>query len=63
MNKPEETFEMSYHLHRPWADILFETILPPMVLEKMITISDKVLADSKRINWGKILQDKLKKNR
>ena len=27
MNKPEETFQMSYHLHRPWADILFQTIL------------------------------------
>ena len=26
MNKPKESFEMSYHLHRPWADILFETI-------------------------------------
>ena len=43
---------MSYHLHRPWADILFETKLPPMVLEKMIEVSDKVLADSKRISWG-----------
>ena len=52
MNKPEETFQMSYHLHRPWADILFQTILPPMVLEKMIVISDKVLVDSKRISWS-----------
>ena len=60
MNKPEETFEMSYHLHRPWADILFQTILPPMVLEKMIAISDKVLADSKRINWGNNLAGQIK---
>ena len=53
-----QSFKMSYHLHRPWADILFETKLPPMVLEKMIEVSDKVLADSKRISWGKIWQDK-----
>ena len=60
MNKPKESFEMSYHLHRPWADILFETILPPMVLEKMIKISDEVLADSRRISWGKNLAGQVK---
>ena len=31
-----QSFKMNYHLHRPWADILFETTLPPPVLEKMI---------------------------
>ena len=55
-----ETFQMSYHLHRPWADILFETKLPPMVLEKMIEVSDKVLADSKRISWGNNLAGQIK---
>jgi len=48
MNR-KQTFQMSYTLHRPWSDILFETALPPMILEKMIEISDKVLADSKSI--------------
>jgi hypothetical protein len=57
--KPE-TFQMSYHLHRPWANILFETKLPPMILEKMIELSDKVLADSKRINWGNNLAGQIK---
>jgi len=47
-----QSFKMSYTLHRPWSDILFETTLPPMVLEKIIEISDEVLADSKRISWG-----------
>jgi len=56
----EETYELKYHLHRPWADILFETTLPPTVLEKMIEISDKVLADSKRISWGKNLAGQIK---
>ena len=55
-----QSFKMSYHLHRPWADILFETKLPPMILEKMIAISDKVLADSKRISWGKNLAGQVK---
>ena len=55
-----ETFQMSYYLHRPWADILFETKLPPMVLEKMIEVSDKVLADSKRISWGENLAGQIK---
>ena len=60
MNKPEETFQLSYHLHRPWADILFQTTLPLVVLEKMTVISDKVLADSKRINWGNNLAGQIK---
>jgi hypothetical protein len=55
-----QSFKMSYHLHRPWADILFETKLPPMVLEKMIEVSDKVLADSKRISWGENLAGQIK---
>ena len=60
MNKLEEKYEMSYHLHTPWADILLQTTLPPIVLEKMIVISDKVLADSKRINWGNNLAGQIK---
>ena len=55
-----QSFKMSYTLHRPWSDILFETTLPPMVLEKMIEISDEVLADSKRISWGENLAGQIK---
>ena len=55
-----QTFQMKYTLHRPWSDILFETTLPPMVLEKMIEVSDKVLADSKRISWGNNLAGQIK---
>ena len=58
--KVEETYEISYNLHRPWADLLFETKLPPMVLESMIELSDKVLADSKRISWGNNLAGQIK---
>ena len=55
-----QTFQMSYHLHRPWSDILLETHLPPMILEKMIEISDEGLADSKRISWGENLAGQIK---
>ena len=58
-NTPQ-TFKIEYTLHRPWSDILFETTLPPMVLEKMIEISDKVLADSKRQQWGNNLAGQIK---
>ena len=51
---------MKYSLHRPWADILFETTLPPTILEKMIEISDKVLGDSKRTQWGHNLAGQIK---
>ena len=37
-----QSFQMSYHLHRPWSDIILETHLPPMILEKMIKLSDEV---------------------
>ena len=55
-----QTFQMNFNLHKPWADILFETTLPPMVLEKIIEISDEVLADSKRISWGGNLAGQIK---
>ena len=55
-----QSFRMNYTLHNPWTDILFETELPPMILEKMIKISDKVLADSKRTNWGNNLAGQIK---
>jgi uncharacterized protein (TIGR02466 family) len=55
-----QSFQMSYILHRPWSDILFETTLPPMILEKMIELSDEVLADSKRISWGGNLAGQIK---
>ena len=63
MNRKEEapqTFNMSYNLHRPWSDILFETNLPPLVLEQMIKVSDKVLDDQKRQQWGSNLAGQIK---
>ena len=50
----------NYILHRPWADILFETNLPSDILKKMLKISDDVLTDSKRMNWGNNLAGQIK---
>jgi len=55
-----QSFQMNYNLHKPWADILFETSLPPIILDKMIEISDKVLADSTRTQWGGNLAGQIK---
>ena len=55
-----QSFKMQFTLHRPWCDILFESSLPPMVLEKMIEISDKILDDSKREQWGNNLAGQIK---
>ena len=55
-----KSFQMNYHLHWPWADVLFETELPPTILEKMLEVSDEILTDSKRTNWGNNLAGQIK---
>ena len=37
---------------QPWSDILMRTKLPDNVLEGMLEITDKVLQDPERENWG-----------
>ena len=54
------TYQITYNLHKPWADILFETNLPSPVLNKMILITDEVLEDSNRTNWGNNLAGQIK---
>ena len=36
----------------PWSDVLLKTKLPDPVLKGMLEISDKVLQDPERANWG-----------
>ena len=36
VEKLPTSFQMNYHLHKPWADVLFETQLPPEVMEKIL---------------------------
>ena len=56
----EETFKLQYVLHRPWADILYETTLPPTILNTMINLSDEVVADPEKTNWGNNLAGQVK---
>ena len=55
-----EIYDVPYHLHRPWADILYETKLPSVVLDSMISLSDEVLSNPKRISWGNHLAGQIK---
>ena len=36
--QPVQSFNMSYELFRPWADVVMQMKLPPMILDKMIKI-------------------------
>ena len=45
-------FLMEVEAMTPWADTLFRITLPPNVLKGMIEITDKVLQDPDRKNWG-----------
>ena len=60
VEKLPTSFQINYHLHKPWADVLFETQLPPEIMEKMLEISDEILADSKRTSWGNNLAGQIK---
>lgn len=45
---------------QPWADVLMKLKLPDVVLQRMITITDEVLSDDSRQNWGSNLAGQIK---
>ena len=45
-------FQMEVEAMMPWADVLMRITLPPNVLQGMIEITDQVLQDPDRKNWG-----------
>ena len=49
-NDPNLSLEIE--MIQPWSDVLLKTKLPDPVLEGMLEISDKVLQDPERANWG-----------
>ena len=49
------SFQMEMEAMMPWADVLMRVTLPPNVLQGMIEITDQVLQDPDRKNWGKNL--------
>ena len=49
-NDPNLSLEIE--MIQPWSDVLLKTKLPDPVLKGMLEISDKVLQDPERANWG-----------
>ena len=43
----EEIIEMEYELLQPWSTFVMKTQLPSKILEKMIRITDEVIANQK----------------
>ena len=39
----------------PWADVLWRVMLPQFILDAMLDITDQVLQDPDRKNWGENL--------
>ena len=49
-NDPNLSLEIE--MIQPWSDVLLKTELPDAVVKGMLEISDKVLQDPERANWG-----------
>ena len=49
-NDPNLSVEIE--MIQPWSDVLLKTELPDAVVKGMLEISDKVLQDPERANWG-----------
>ena len=52
-NGPETQLEVE--MIQPWADVLMRMKLPQMIVDAMLEITDQVLQDPDRKNWGKNL--------
>ena len=55
VQEPVQSFNINYELFRPWADVIMQAKLPPMILDKMIEISDKIIEGEEKTSWGKNL--------
>ena len=49
------TDELEVQLIQPWSVPVFKTTLPPDILQTMIEISDKIIADKDVKSWGEHL--------
>ena len=45
-------FQMEIEAIQPWSDVLMRLTLPPKVIKGMLEITDQVLQDPDRKNWG-----------
>ena len=47
-----DTARLEVEMMQPWADVLMRIKLPQMVIDAMLDITDQVLQDPDRKNWG-----------
>ena len=47
-----QSFQMEMELMQPWSNFIMRTKLPPQIFDAMIKITDEILADQNRKNWG-----------
>ena len=47
-----KSFQMEVELIQPWSNFIMRTTLPPEILDAMIRITDEILADKNKMNWG-----------
>ena len=59
--KGEKRYEMNIEMIQPWSVPVFKTTLPPDVLQTMIEISDKILADKDAESHGGHLAGQIEK--
>ncbi len=45
-------FQIQSEVMQPWSDVLLKLILPPNVLQGMLEITNQILQDPDRKNWG-----------
>ena len=53
--RPQKGYDVRLDFIQPWSTFIMITKLPPVVLNKMIKITDDVLSDKKSTSWGKEL--------
>ena len=47
-----EEVQLEVEMMQPWADVLMRIKLPQMIIDAMLDITDQVLQDPDRKNWG-----------
>ena len=59
--KKKDGFQMHVEIFQPWSTFVMKTQLPPPILEKMLKISDEIVANAETAqSWGKNLAGQIK---
>ena len=52
VNMKEKNFEMQFELFQPWSTFVMKTQLPPEILQKMLKITDEIIANTESMKRG-----------